>query len=177
MLILPQTIEAECSELFADERSLLSWLLETPLVTRTFFAWNTAIYPSKASADHVLTTTQTLYLELSLQPIDFSLIASCCHLDIPTVIHVANPRRNNRQRNNVKAGGITQHALVRLVPDNCSLDSVVQGFDRRAGFEGSQQRMPERYLGGAGSGISIIAMRIILEFIAVDVLVDEMVSV
>ncbi len=53
---------------------------------------------SQASADLLLTTMQALYLELSLQFIDFSLIASCCHPDLPPVINVANPRRNDHQR-------------------------------------------------------------------------------
>ncbi len=98
ILLFPHTIEPGPSDLFVGEASSPSWPSRLPPVAGArVFACNTNIYRiPRISGRHIDDNADT-YLELSPQNINFSLVRSRFHPDVPPVSRVANPRRGIHQ--------------------------------------------------------------------------------
>ncbi len=112
ILLFPHTIESGRSTLFAGEASSPSWPPRTsrlpPVAGARAFACNTNIYKMPGISGRHIDTNADTYLELSPQGINFSLVHSRFHPDVPPDIRVANPRGKLHQGEPLKRFDVHQ---------------------------------------------------------------------
>ncbi len=112
ILLFPHTIESGRFDLFADDASSPSWPPRTsrlpPVAGAGAFASNTNIYRIPSISGRYIDDNADTYLALVPQRINFSLVHSRFHPDVPPVFRVANPRTNTHQEELLIRFGVHQ---------------------------------------------------------------------